>query len=217
MEVGSTLTVVVTNLANGDPLTSSTTYKLEIQGYNDDQNVWDRCGGAHRGEKYTGTFTTAAAPTALSVNPTVYNLLVGEQAQIGYTVTPEQLPDGFISANTSIATVDALGKITAVAVGTTTITVTAGEHTKTVTVNVQLNQPEFTNIVPAMTSADLEWDKNGAGYVEKGFGFASSATCTILDDARENAVVECKPDKNGLYHLTKSEPGSAAFMLILKK
>ncbi|MBO7621223.1 MAG: hypothetical protein J6T06_11980, partial [Victivallales bacterium] len=51
----------------------------------------------------------------------------------------------------------------------------------------------------------------------KGFGFASSATCTILDDARENAVVECKPDKNGLYHLAKSEPGSAAFMLILKK
>ena len=51
----------------------------------------------------------------------------------------------------------------------------------------------------------------------KGFGFASTVTCTILDDARENVVVECKPDKNGLYHLKKSEPGSAAFMLILKK
>ena len=51
----------------------------------------------------------------------------------------------------------------------------------------------------------------------KGFGFASSVTCMILDDARNNEIVECKPDKNGLYHLTKSEPGSAAFMLILKK
>ena len=50
----------------------------------------------------------------------------------------------------------------------------------------------------------------------KGFT-PSSVTCIALDDSRSNEPVECTPDENGIYHLPKTEPGSAAFLLHLKK
>ena len=51
----------------------------------------------------------------------------------------------------------------------------------------------------------------------KGFENPSSVSCIALDDVRNNDPAECKLDENGLYTLTKTEPGAAAFLLVLKK
>ena len=81
--------------------------------------------------------------TSLSVDPTSFDLTVGENATIVATVTPSESGSAtFKSSNESVATVDADGKVTAVGEGSAVITVTAGDgvnytvNTTTVAVTV---------------------------------------------------------------------------------
>ena len=50
----------------------------------------------------------------------------------------------------------------------------------------------------------------------KGFK-PSSISYLALDDARDNEPTSCEADENGVYNLIKNEPGSAVFMVLLKK
>ena len=83
-----------------------------------------------------------AAPkpaTDITLNKSELTLTAGESASLTATVTPEGSTDTVVwsSSKTDVATVDATGKVTAVAPGEATITATAGAKTATCTVKVE--------------------------------------------------------------------------------
>jgi hypothetical protein len=81
--------------------------------------------------------TQEAKLTAITVDPASLNMFTGETKSITATPEPAGVEATFTwtSAQTSIATVNN-GEVTGVAEGTTTITVSSGDVTATVTVNV---------------------------------------------------------------------------------
>ncbi len=84
--------------------------------------------------------------SGVSVSPSEVKFTkAGETSQIKTTVTPADAANTKVtykSSDTKVATVDANGKITAVANGTATITVTTEEGAKTATVKVTVSIPE---------------------------------------------------------------------------
>lgn len=74
--------------------------------------------------------------TALSVSPTTATVEVGNTTTITPTTTPSGKPVVFVSSNPRVATVDKNGLVTAVAVGTAVVTVTAGSYSASCTVTV---------------------------------------------------------------------------------
>lgn len=85
--------------------------------------------------------TIAAAPkpaTGISLNKTTLSLTVGGSEQLNATVEPADTTDTvqWSSDNTDVATVDGTGKVTAVGIGTATITAKVGDHTAECTVDV---------------------------------------------------------------------------------
>ena len=86
------------------------------------------------------TITAAPKPaTGITLNKSELTLTAGEDETLTATVTPEGSTDAVVwsSSKTDVATVDATGKVTAVAPGKATITATAGTKTATCTVKVQ--------------------------------------------------------------------------------
>lgn len=85
--------------------------------------------------------TIAAAPkpaTGISLNKAALSLTVGGSEQLNATVQPADTTDTvkWSSDNTDVATVDGTGKVTAVGIGTATITAKVGDHTAECTVDV---------------------------------------------------------------------------------
>lgn len=92
--------------------------------------------------KVTTTSNKTVAVTGVSISKTSLNLKVGEKNTLSATVSPSNATNKattWKSSNTSVATVDASGNVTAVGAGSTTITVTAGSKTSTCTVTVTNN------------------------------------------------------------------------------
>ena len=81
----------------------------------------------------------------LSINPTQYEIYVGDTCQIQYTITPENALNKHIewrSSSTEIASVDSSGLITGVSPGSTTIIgTTSSGDTASCTVNVKKRPP----------------------------------------------------------------------------
>ena len=80
--------------------------------------------------------------TGVEINKTSTTLTVGGTETLTATVRPDGATDKTVtwsSDNTSVATVDANGKVTAVAAGTATITVTTTDGSKTATCSVTVN------------------------------------------------------------------------------
>lgn len=76
-------------------------------------------------------------PTTITVSPESLNLIVGKSEQLSVVVSPEEVAVTYQSKDPAIATVDAQGLVTGVAVGETTVIVQAGEATKSVPVMVE--------------------------------------------------------------------------------
>lgn len=79
------------------------------------------------------------AAMGVTVSPTSQNLAVGSSAQLTATVSPANATNKTViwtSSNSKVATVDNSGKVTAVAVGTATITATTADGNKTATCTV---------------------------------------------------------------------------------
>ena len=77
-------------------------------------------------------FYPATAVTSVALDKTTLALTIGDAGQLTATVAPEDATDKAVtwsSDKTSVATVDATGKVTAVAAGEATITATAGDKT----------------------------------------------------------------------------------------
>lgn len=103
--------------------------------------------------------TTTVPVTGVTISKTTLALVVGSSETLTATVTPDDATEQAVawsSDKTAIATVDAMGKVVAVAAGTATITVTTKDGAKTATcavtvtpatiavTGVTLNKPTLT-------------------------------------------------------------------------
>ena len=94
----------------------------------------------------------------ISLNRTSAALVEGETLTLVATVTPDNATDKTVtwsSSNTAVATVDAAGKVTAVAVGTANITALTGDKTATCEVTVEKKVIAVEGISLNRTSAAL--------------------------------------------------------------
>ena len=90
--------------------------------------------------------TVTNSATGITLNKSALTLAEGSNETLTATVSPTDA-DGVVSwssNNTSVATVDSNGKVTAVASGTATITATIGSKSATCTVTVSVNNETLT-------------------------------------------------------------------------
>ena len=125
------------------------------------------------------TYETAAVvpvdATAIELDKTTLTIVEGKTETLNATLTPANATTAVTweSSNESVATVTAAGKVTAVAVGTATITAKAGELSATCAVTVN-EAPDPTNCAEAAEAAlsvsgdNVEY-KNGKEYTIRGY------------------------------------------------
>jgi uncharacterized protein (TIGR02145 family) len=96
--------------------------------------------------------------TSVSLNKSELTLLPGDTETLSATVNPENAGNKNISwssNNTSVATVDAAGKVTAMGVGTAIITVTTEDGGKTAECTVAVNPIAVTSVTLSQSSLSL--------------------------------------------------------------
>ena len=123
------------------------------------------------------------AVSELTLAETAISMSEGSTKEISYTVAPDYayLKDAtFVSANTEIATVDSNGVITAVAPGTTTVSLTASNMTgaKEIAVEVVAAVP---GIAGGIVDTDTQWTQNRYNEV-KGLGTLTSTVTAWKND-----------------------------------
>ena len=121
---------------------------------------------------------SSKAVTGVSLDKTTLSLITGDSETLTATVTPDDAGNKNVtwsSSNESVATVDNAGKVTAVAAGTTTITVTTEDGGKTATCNITVEAKYF---------ATLRFDG-------KTYRIAGDNTCIFTRYSDEYYVVEC--------------------------
>ena len=101
-------------------------------------------GGSVTSDAATLTVTAATVPvTGVTLNKTSTSLYVGDTETLTPTITPDNATNKNLtwsSDDTSVATVDASGLVTAVSAGTATITVTTEDGAKTATCTVTVSR-----------------------------------------------------------------------------
>ena len=132
------------------------------------------------------TITAAQKPaTGITLNKSELTLTAGDSDTLTATVTPEGSTDTVVwsSSRTDVATVDATGKVTAVAPGEATITATAGTKTATCTVKVQAAPCTHDSLTPVPAK-----DSN---CTEKGWdAYKKCDQCGKLFDMNGNLLAE---------------------------
>lgn len=91
---------------------------------------------------FKGSCTITVSDKQFTISPSSKSLYVGESFTITYSATPDATPS-FSSNNTSVATIDANGKVTAKTQGSATISATANGITRTCAVTVSNTILEF--------------------------------------------------------------------------
>ena len=112
-------------------------------------------------------FIEISEPTSVSLNKTSLTLDVGKSYTLTKTVSPSNAVTSYAwsSSNTSVATVDKNGKVTAKASGTATITVkTSNGKTATCKVTVNLPTPQITSLSNTTGGIKISWNKVDGAY-----------------------------------------------------
>ena len=152
-------------------------------------------------------------PTSVSLNKTSLTLDVGKSYTLTKTVSPSNAVTSYTwrSSNTSVATVDKNGKVTAKASGTATITVkTSNGKTATCKVTVNLPAPQITGLANTTGGIKISWNKVDGAYgyrlyykpVSGGWKRFKDTTATSFTDSgvvpnkTETYTIRCI-DKNG--------------------
>ena len=168
------------------------------------------------GESKTTTFSIPISVTGVTVSPTTGTLTTaGSTLQLTATVTPANATNPAVtwsSGNTSVATVDNTGKVTAVANGTATITVTTTDQNKTATATITVTISSGTGSGTGNGSGGGTGSGSGSGSSNGGNGTASSQNDSGSNEYKEvkvNVPIEylvVKGDALGKiarkYHLT---------------
>ena len=105
--------------------------------------------------------------TSVSLNKTALTLDVGKSYTLTKTVSPSNAVTSYTwsSSNTSVATVDKNGKVTAKASGTATITVkTSNGKTANCKVTVNLPAPQITGLANTTGGIKISWNKVSGAY-----------------------------------------------------
>ena len=137
-------------------LKPSTTYRFAVSSFN---------GSRESAKSNVVTVNTSDIPVSgitLSIDKT--SLEVGNTAKVSVTITPADQTHGaatLTSSNTKVATVDASGNVTAVGIGTATITATlAGKTSNVISLTVYEASVTITDLKASdttATSTTLTW------------------------------------------------------------
>ena len=107
-------------------------------------------------------------PTSVALNKTTLTLDIGKTSTLKATVYPSNAANKkctWSSSNTSVATVDSNGKVTAKKAGTATITVkTSNGKTATCKVTVNLPAPQITGLANTTGGIKISWNKVDGAY-----------------------------------------------------
>lgn len=107
-------------------------------------------------------------PTSVALNKTTLTLDIGKTSNLRATVYPSNAANKkctWKSSNTSVATVDSNGKVTAKKAGTATITVkTSNGKTATCKVTVNLPTPQITGLANTTGGIKISWNKVSGAY-----------------------------------------------------
>ena len=107
-------------------------------------------------------------PTSVALNKTTLTLDTGKTSNLKATVYPSNAANKkctWSSSNTSVATVDGNGKVTAKKAGTATITVkTSNGKTATCKVTVNLPTPQITGLANTTGGIKISWNKVDGAY-----------------------------------------------------
>ena len=124
----------------------------------------------------TASFTVDAIPvTGVSLNTGTLNLTEGGTGTLTATVEPDNATNKNVtwnSDNTSVATVDASGKVTAVSAGTATITVTTSDSSFTDTCSVTVAHGSLTHTPEKAVTCTAE-------------GYTGDKVCTVCGEIIE--------------------------------
>ncbi|PKU94640.1 Bacterial Ig-like domain (group 2) [Bifidobacterium pseudolongum subsp. globosum] len=157
---------------------------------------------------------TVVPVSSVSIAGGDVELKEGASKQLSATVSPSNATDRSVSwksSNTSVATVDASGKVTAVKAGTATITATAGGKSASVTVKVKGEDPvvpvQSVSISGTGVSGGKATIKVGAGLNLTATVSPSNATDRDVTWSTSNAAV-ATVDANGAVRAVKA--GNAA-------
>ncbi|WP_165369746.1 Ig-like domain-containing protein [Bifidobacterium pseudolongum] len=119
---------------------------------------------------------TVVPVSSVSISGGNFELKEGATKQLSATVAPSNATNRSVSwksSNTSVATVDASGKVTAVAAGSATITASAGGKSSTVTVTVKGDDP----VIPVQSvSISGTGVSGGKATINVGAGLDLTAT-----------------------------------------
>ena len=153
-------------------------------------------------------------PTSVALNKTTLTLDTGKTSNLRATVYPSNAANKkctWRSSNTSVATVDSNGKVTAKKAGTATITVkTSNGKTATCKVTVNLPAPQITGLANTTGGIKISWNKVDGAYgyrlyykpVSGGWKRFKDTTATSFTDSgvvpnkTETYTIRCI-DKNG--------------------
>ncbi len=140
-------------------------------------------------------------PSAVTLNQSSVSLTVGETIQLTATVSPSNATDKTVtwtSSNTSVATVNQSGLVTARAAGTATITVTtnSGGKTASCTVTVTDEYPEDSLLLSAADKTAVVGSEvtipltltNNPGIASVGFEIAYDSTVFEYVDFNAEAI-----------------------------
>ena len=107
-------------------------------------------------------------PTSVALNKTTLTLDIGKTSTLKATVYPSNASNKkctWSSSNTSVATVDSNGKVTAKKAGTATITVkTSNGKTANCKVTVNLPTPQITSLANTTGGIKISWNKVDGAY-----------------------------------------------------
>ena len=139
------------------------------------------------GKTATCTVTVnKAAPEKITVSPTSKTIYVGDTLSLTTQITPAEAADDKLtwsSNKTSVATVDANGKVTAKAAGTVTITVKTSNN-KTSTCTITVKDIEATGVTVNPTTTTLE------------VGKTQTVTAKVAPDKASQAVTWTSSNSN---------------------
>ena len=138
-------------------------------------HVFTSCEGAL--DDIFGEWSRPGTVTSISLTSTTKTLVVGEaDVTLTYTIEPDNAIDKTVtwsSDNTAVATVDATGRVHAVAEGTAIITAKAGDKSSTCTVTV-------TEVYAANEYNEGAWDVTKVIFTKQ---TAASVTAVANSDA----------------------------------
>ena len=143
---------------------------------------------------FAGCGKTAEPVVELTVDTESIEMLVGDTLTLAYTVEPEGADVVFATGDNAIAMVDATGKVVALTMGETEITVTAGEVFVTVALTVA--EPEVEIDEPIITLTETETTiEVGATFVIE-YTMENAAGLVLTYESMDETIATV--DENGV-------------------